>query len=455
MNSEQKPNIILITADSLRPDFLGCYGSKKRLSNNIDKIAERSLLFTRAISPSYPTFFTFPSIMCGIKPFEHGKYLGIPPANNVRTIAETLKTSGYATFAVVSDNPFLYGKYYGYDRGFDFYYDYQNQDIRKGEIIRKITDNILNASQKNKLHKIINALNYSRGKGPSAKSDEINEKALKLIGDRVKNKPFFLWLHYMDTHAPFDSGLPFFDLYGKHSIKNIMAKIKFCANILSYLKSQKINNPEELRVVMSMYEASVKSLDRGIGNFVKSIENIENTYIILTADHGEEFMEHGNFYHEPNMPYNEIIKVPLMIMGPEICPKKINKTVSLINVQKTICNIANITCEHIKGFDLTSTDKNDLKIHFSHNNTTKSLFFERKFLQVLISQGIFNNQKEITGYEEVGSINTDKYKFIYKTKQAEEELYDLERDPLEKNNIIHSDPHTAEYFRKMLSKINS
>lgn len=444
-----KPNIILITIDSLRPDFLGCYGSKKGLTHNIDKLADRSIVFKNAITPSAPTYLAFQSIMCGARPFKYGKYLGIPPANEVKTIAESMKENGYSTYAVVSDNPVLYGKNYEYNRGFDEFIDYkiQNIQLKNNSSLKKLIKNALNEKIRNKMFLLHAAIKKLYSKSPIVNAGEINKKALKLIGSNGA-KPFFMWLHYMDVHTPYSSGYKHFNLYGKFSPKNLYAKIKFSYNLSAFIRNMRIENKEDLRIAMSMYEASLKYLDDEIGKLIGSINN-DNTYIILTSDHGESFMEHGYYYHDTFSVYDELIKIPLLICGPGISHADKTSVASSLNIAKTICALAGIKTEHFEGFNLVNIDSTDKEKHLLTNNTT-AVLYKCKFFSLLFDQHLFDNKAEIMNYEILSCIIKDGIKYIFNRETKNEELYDLKNDPGEKINIAEKKKDICSGLKKIL-----
>ena len=444
-----QPNIVLITVDSLRADYLGCYGSPKGLSPNIDKLVKNSLFFANAITPGTPTPFAFPSIMCGMKPFKYGKYLGVPDTNEVNTIAETLKSAGYNTSAVVAENPVLYGDNYDFKRGFDNYIDFKKKDINKKNVLFpiKIIKRILGNNTLEKIYNIQTILNNTFGKGSITKAAEINRKTLKIIKDNKDNRPFFVWAHYMETHVPYNSGLNGFSLNSSNIIKKVFSKIKFYHRLQYFIKTEKIDNPEYLKIATSLYESTIKYLDENLENLFKNIQNIDNTYIIFTADHGEGFMEHNYFYHEPRYLHDEIIKVPLFIYGPNVKNRKINEVSSTIHIAKTISSIANIKNDNYEGFDLTNIENINLKKYVSVNNTT-SLLFGCKFAELLLKQRIFDNQTEIEGFKILKGITTDKHKYMYNEETFKEELYDLKKDPLEKEDISQNN-ELIENFRKI------
>ena len=202
-------NVVLITIDSLRADFVGYQNPRERNTPFLDKLSKTSLVYTNAIAAGIPTFFSFPSLMMGTVPFSRGYTLGIPDAKNTRTIADVLRDSGYTTLAVLADNPQLYS-IYNFNRGFDVYDDGQD---RKPEPVLFLINSIWKLRQHIPA-KILNFVEYLRaaanvlGGLPPVHIDgfDLNKKAKAAIS-RTGSKPFFLWLHYQDVHYPYASGM--------------------------------------------------------------------------------------------------------------------------------------------------------------------------------------------------------------------------------------------------------
>ena len=443
----KRPNIILITADSLRPDFLGCYNPEKKLSKNIDKLASQSLFFENAIVPSYPTFYAFPSIMCGIKPFQYGRYLGVPRNKRVKTIAEVLKANGYSTYAFVADNPLLYGENYNYNRGFDYYFDHKYHEISKKKMVLKYKfQRLFEGYLGEKILKLLSFVNYFFETNHS-NAKKINKEIKEFIRKK-KKEPYFLWIHYMDTHYPYLSGYKHFNLY-KNYIRNFKAKMRYKSNSAYFVKKKKINNKEDLKILTSMYEASIKFLDQEVEDLFNWTKKQKDTYLIFTSDHGEALMEHGNFGHHPTIAYNELIKVPLCIYSPKLKPKKIHNTVSLINLANTISKITNTDYDNFTGFNLIETNNIQIDKHFIANNTTKVI----SGLSPVYREKIFNNKVEIKEKKMLYSIMKNEYKYIFDEKKEQEELYNIKIDLQETDNLLLKNKETTEDFKEILKKM--
>ncbi len=427
-----KPNIILITLDSLRSDFVGYQNSKEKNTPFLDSLANKSTVFTNAISPANPTFFTFCSLMTGTIPFYLGKYLGVPDSNKIKTIAESLRENGYSTYAFLADSPALYYEY-GYNKGFDYYDDgYEETDnkftLSFGEKLWKIRqaipDKILGFFEPLR-SLFINAFTLKK---TLVSGRKLNKKIKEAIKD-LDDQPFFLWLHYMDSHLPYLNGLgpSFFNKNNK--LKKLIKRIIFYMSLSTSVRRMSLSNSTLIEIFKEAYRTSVKYLDKCLKEIIDFIlKKYPNTIIVIASDHGEAFMEHDFFAHEPMSLHNEIIKVPLMFYIPKNKPKIIKNTVSLVSVAKTIASLVGINELKFQGDDLLK-NKNYSLI----NNISRILYNCRS---PHVRLGILDNKTEIKGkYTQLWSFTTPKEKYIYELDGNRREFYDLDKDPLEKKNL--------------------
>lgn len=390
-----KPNIVLITLDSLRADFVGYLNPKEKNTPFLDSLSKKSYFYTNAICPANPTFFTFCSIMTGSLPFEYGNFLGIPNNKRIKTIAEVLKDKGYSTSAFLADSPALYS-IYGYDKGFDNYDD-----------------------------------GYDPSSNHSTPGRKLNEKIKNKFSKKQK-EPFFTWLHYMDTHLPFLSGLDDYFLQNKTPEVRRLKKEVFRRELVKSVKEMKIKDNETTEIFKEAYRGCVKYADQSTGEIVSFFrKEYPNTVFIIVSDHGEALMEHGIFGHEPYSLYDELIKIPMIINFPSGESVKRTETVSLISLAKTISEIAGINNKNFQGNNLIKDKK------FSDvNNITRILY---KCRSPHVRLGILDNNTEISGYTELWSFTTPKEKYILEKDGKKEEFYDLSKDPGEKHNLIADD----------------
>lgn len=428
---QKKPNIVLITIDSLRADFVGYQNQKERNTPFLDSLAKKSYVFTNAISPGNPTFFCFSSIMTGVLPFTFGKTLGIPNDPKIKTIAQVLKTKGYDTSAFLADSPALYS-IYGYQRGFDHYndgyYDTNKLYLSSLEFLWKLQEKI--PEKLLRILEIVRTFIKAVFLHPniSISGSELNKKVIVHFQQK-KTKPFFLWLHYMDNHLPYFSGLNKYFYRNKNPIQKIINRIIFFKELAISLRKMKIKNYKITEIFKEAYRASVKYTDEYIGKMIGFLQDkYPETVFIITSDHGEAFMEHGLLGHESFSVYNEVIHIPLIIHVPSLKGQRISQTVSLVSLSKTIAAIAGIKISQFKGNNLL-TDRSFSSI----NNLTRILY---KCRNPLARLGILDNRTEIIGYPELWSFTTPKEKYILEENGEIEEYYSLLNDPGENRSLM-------------------
>ncbi|MGC9057442.1 MAG: sulfatase, partial [Candidatus Saccharicenans sp.] len=307
------PNVIIIISDALRPDHLGCYGYNKPTSPNIDKFASESLVFEKAWTTASWTKPAMASLFASMYPHEHRAYYWSSVlANKILTIAEIFKNFGYVTLGVQT-NPVL-AKDYGFGQGFDQY----------------------------------DQMNFARAEEATAQLI----KRMKLY----KNKRFFSYIHYYDTHSPYNApeqygykfGAKAGQLFRAGDFKTIDVRI------LSLMGISK----EDKDGLVGLYDGAINYVDE---NFKKIIDMLgelnimKNTIIVFTSDHGEEFFEHGNYDHGHSL-HEEILRIPLIIGYPgHINGQRISSKVQLVDLLPMIIKLSGlkISSPFFRGFDLT------------------------------------------------------------------------------------------------------
>lgn len=435
----KKPNIVFITLESLRADFVGYLNPKEKNTPFLDKVSKESFIYTNAIASGVPTFFHFPSLMTGKLPFAYGYKLGIDSARDNKTISEVLKQNGYETIAILGDNPQLYSLY-NFDRGFDVYLD----GFERSQSDLFIINALWNIKQRlpKKAGAILDYIRatiriLSNSAPPHIPGKELN----KITMGQLKNSkdPFFLWVHYMDIHFPYLSGI--------NKIHGTLKKINYYKQLMESVTNMKIDDPKLVELVREAYRGCIVQMDEALGKLYESINaKYPNTIFIITSDHGEAFMEHGMFCHEALSLYDELIKVPLLIHFPLAKRKVIKEVVSTVSLAKTICSILNIKNDTFEGANLTESH-DDMSV----NHVSRILY---RCISPSIRFQIFDNETDIKGFNELISYTTSQYKYIVEKDGDIEEFYDLEKDPSEKNNIIDKTPkQILNKFRRNLQKL--
>lgn len=384
-------NIILITLDATRRDVFGLYGNPKGLTPFMDSLKESSLLFSKCQSAGPYTQASFPAILCSGYYLDYGKPEGLAPERTL--VSEILQKAGVFTAAFHS-NPYC-SSLMGWDRGWDLFYDSLDDDLEDER------------------------LSYVRG-------ETINAKVIAWLSSYIKKShrgPFFLWTHYMDVHEPYMPERKFVDLVDPSIGIDQDAMYDLFENTL--LKRE-VYNLASIALLKKLYEVHVREVDSYVEALFHSLDKLgllEETVVILTSDHGDEFNEHGGLSHDDKL-YSELIDVPLFIYGTDrksVC----DTLVSNIDIPPTILDLFGIESPpSFQGQSLLTADR----------------YPERPVFGEAI------NQKSMKG----GDSNRDIYycrqgdiKLIVRADTGHTELYDLKTDPGEQRNMAETSPETV------------
>ena len=393
-NRSQGPNIILISIDALRADHLSCYGYHRNTSPNIDQLASQGILFKNAFSQATSTLPSHASIFLSQYVWRHKvdnrkKRLG----NSFTTLVEILRDRNYTTCAFVGGG--LISARYGFNQGFEIYDD---------GIPRK--------------HRHYGIASY------------IN-KLLSWL-ESVKNRRFFLFIHTYDVHGPYNPLAPYFDLYTKGRCEG--AHLRTSGGIRPYKLDASKLIPKEIDYIIAVYDGGINYVDEQLGKIFEKLDQLDiddKTIIILTADHGEGFKEHGRLRHGYK-PYIELVHVPLIMKGPGIPRDRTYENwVQHIDIVPTILEILNIRQrKEMQGRRLLPLMKN----------------FEIQEYPKTYSWGKDKN-KPLWPFSI--SLRTKDWTYIM-NQNGPDELYDKINDPKEQNNIIEKRPLIAQKLKEEL-----
>ena len=352
----ERPNVLVITIDTLRADHLGCYGFTLARTPAIDKLAGESVRFTNAIASAPITMPAHSSIFTGLFPPAHGVRDNGAYAlgENAVTLAERLRDAGYTTHAFVS--ALVLNRRYNLSQGFETY------------------DDDLWAEDDPKLFMI-----------RERQAPKTAERFLKWFGewDKSRTKPFFTWIHFFDPHQPYRP------------------------------------SSSDAALAVSPYDAEIAGVDRQIGRIVDTLRSsgqLDNTILILMADHGESLGEHGEQTHAIFV-YDATVRIPLLVRyHPAFAPAVYNGPVRSVDVVPTVLGIL-----RLPGGD--TTDGHDLGAAIRGKEPPPQL---PQYSESLLSEVGF-------GMAPLFAIRDDGYKYI---RAPRPELYDLRRDPRELHNIL-------------------
>ena len=302
-----RPNVLLITVDTLRADRLGFHGHGRDTSPALDGLAERGLVFERAYAPSPWTLPSMASIHTGLYPSSHGLKRpkdAIPP--EARTLAEVLDQAGYRTDSIVS-NPLVHPRF-GHSQGFE---SFDTKDAKGHDHVS---------------------------------TPGITERALALLDGYAaapEGEPFFLSLLYFDPHYDWRShgrGFAAEGTVGRITGEESIEHLRDLAAAEGSLTGA------EVQQLVDCYDEEIAFTDEGIGELLDALERLglaEDTLVVLTADHGEEFLEHGWLGHTRFL-YEGMVHVPLVVADPREPSShglRVRTPVSTVSVAKAAVSV--------------------------------------------------------------------------------------------------------------------
>lgn len=313
--SDDSPNIVLLSWDTVRADVLSLYGGTGLDTPNLDKFASRSVVFNDAVSHTPITGPEHALMLSGLLPPSHGlreNVLSKMP-NSVTTLPEMLSEKGYATGGFVSAYPML-GRF-GFKQGFSVYNDIMsNQPMLRFKQLspREVFWAGL-------LFPLLRASPKSSTSGPV-----VQERAIKWLNQQNEEQPYFMFLHLYDAHGPYEP---------PPELEKIAIERINSATPAAF-------DPNDAES-MARYRAEIAMLDSFFGDFLIELEkrdpNLENTLIILTSDHGECFGEGGiHFNHVPSL-FEATQHIPLVIHFPKDAGAgtRTNETVTHLDILPT------------------------------------------------------------------------------------------------------------------------
>ena len=396
----QRPwdSVLLIVVDTLRADHLGVYGHSRETSPNIDRWSRDAAIFETALATSPWTLPTFGTLLTGELPSLHGagfhemidgQRAFTALARDVATIPETLAQRDVATGAVMN-NPFLHPRF-GIARGFDTY-DYvpgNNVEIRR--------------------------------------ADDVVDAALRWLDDHDAD-PFLLLVHMFDAHLSYDPPRPFRGRFTGDPEADGYRDVRV-AEIRPMLQR---GESVDFRFLGAAYDEEIAFVDSQVGRLLDAVQGRgigERTLVLLTADHGEEFLDHGGFEHGHTM-YQELLRVPLLAWGPGIVPRRIHEPVSLLDVPPTILEGLGVeTFATLPGVSL---------------------------LGALEGETLLASRTLVAEAPKYGADRSAMVQWPLKLIRGPRDtvhLFDLVSDPVERVNLAEERPRDVERMRRMLEEI--
>jgi len=418
-------NIILLIVDALRPDHLSFNGYSRNTSPKIDELAKESIFFPNSYATLPNTNPSVTSMLTGTYPHNNGVRMLF---NNklkatIPTLQEILQNRGYRTAFMICGH----ADKFGLERGFD---EFDN-------IKWKIEDKI-----KRSQYKIFHPTSYL------GVTQQYTDRAIKWIKKNSKNK-FFLCLHYMDMHWPYDIPKPydhFFDreYKGQHLFKSLMEDSKITRADLIF--GNKKLPEEEIKHAIAHYDGGLRYIDSNIGRLLDSLKQdgiYNDTLVILSSDHGESFGEHGYYFQHGENTYEQGIKTTLLFKIPKKQCKKIDSRVQNTDIFPTVLDLLNIPIiDKIDGVSLLPLIERE-KDHVRDFVFTESIENHWKTKKNIFIDGIKGKWRTMI-------VNDWKIIYIPHPENDIFELYNLKEDLDEHDNLIDKEKDIALKMKKRI-----
>lgn len=374
------PNLLFVVVDTLRADHLGTYGYSRPTSPELDRLAGESLVFDKAISGSSWTQPAVASLLTGRSPIEHGVIEGVPLPARYEVLAERMQAAGLSTFGF-SANPIV-GRLEAMHRGFETF-----------------------------------------SQVPWSRAGEVNQ----VFGDWLEDKAglrWFAYLQYIDPHSPYDApgedGARF--TAGCQSAFLHPARLDRLSNFVNFGGERVDYTDADIDCLLAHYDGEIRYWDTAFGELLNDMRRrgvLDDTIIVVTSDHGEEFMEHGRILHGYQL-FDESIRVPLIVWAPGLVSagRRLGP-VETRDVYSTILDLLDLPPDPDGPESLLDRGMDLGQKTYSHTT------------EAYVPQ---------LGYTVLAAVRDGRFKYVLSPHDQRHALYDLQADPGEQVDRAGDDP---------------
>ena len=374
-------NLLLITLDTTRADALGVYGQALPATPRLDRLAGEGVVFLDCVTSSPSTLPSHATLLTGRQPWAHGvrSNSGYALAEGNVSIAERLRAGGYRTGAEIASA--VMARRTGLDQGFDTY-----RDVRSAGASRKRID-------------VVRESGIETIELEERAADDITRQGLAFLR-ASRERPFFLWLHYFDPHRFFAPPEPF-----------------------------------RSRFAESPYHGEVAFVDQQLGLVLDELDRLglrDSTWVVVIGDHGEGLGEHGETSHSFYV-YDTTMRVPLVVRGPALSPKRISAPVRSVDVAPTLIDLLGLPpLPHVQGVSLRPL------LEGASEDLELAGYGESAELGALFGDPVLRFLRE------------GRWKYIHKPRP---ELYDVVADPGEREDLSQREPKRVERMGAALREL--
>jgi len=387
----------VISIDALRADRLGAYGYHRDTSPRLDAFAARGALFESVVAESSWTLPSHVTMLSGLYPSSHGVVLTtLKPGPDVPLLAELLGDAGYRTLGL-TDGGYV-GSAYGFARGFDRFDDV---DAPFGITLRRA---------RHEMERL------------------------------AKDDRFFIFLHTYDVHCPYTPDQAYASRFRSPDASFIETKGR--CGYPHY--NQLALTPGQVRYLSDQYDASIREADDDLGRFLDHLvtsDRLDDTIVVITSDHGEEFWEHGQIGGHALSLHREVLMIPLVMVGPEITPARIPTAIGLVDLVPTLLDLVGIPVpESVEGAS-----------RISELGRPPSAGAGRERSEALPGKRV----SEIDWQLPLRSVMADEWHLIVDKRTGRSRLFAMPDDPMEASDLAERHEEVVDALLESLSRFDA
>ncbi|NLY37571.1 MAG: sulfatase-like hydrolase/transferase, partial [Tissierellia bacterium] len=425
-------NVIVLMIDSLRYDHLGFNGNTWIKTPNLDKFAQDCIIFDNAYPEGLPTIPVRTSLFTGNRTLPFRPWQPLEPEDI--TIAEILASHGYLC-ALIADTYHLAKPGMNLHKGFHIFRWIRGQEADAYESTPHnfdLSKYMKDAMKGDWVEKMLDQ--YFRNRAWWQKEEDyftprvMNEAISWLKNNTGKHEKFFLWIDNFDPHEPWDPPDPFDKMYTNPDYKGPK---------LIHPKYGPVNwmTEEELQYVRGLYAGEVAFVDKWVGKLFATIDELgllDNTLIIVLADHGHPHGDHGTIMKTPENLYSELLKIPLLVRlpGASLKDKRVFPIVGTQDIPVSILEFLGM------GIETECMDG---------RSVWPLVEGKKEKIRDYIVSGFYQSYHRV--------VRNEDWSYIRRPQGLKDELYSLKEDPKEKNNLIDQYPEVTERMRKAIGRL--